>query len=266
MTRTPPYATSRSSAVTVPIAYAAGSVLICSSARSTAAPVHVGHSSGKMVMTRKATKKAQTSIDLLDAAKKVLRQNGYAKLSTRQVAAAGIKALTLLCDVLDKAVLLSQRVKKAQRPDDYSYVWRPAIELSWHTVDDLLGVLVSAVRDAAEQSCRQDLATVPEIVRYLESRAWRVFHRIALHLVKLFAGASPDLVSERRGESERFDRMDFHHEYNLLAKECFSSLNLENKARILNWILKGPDINLRVWIQPMCRGGPWPSGPSGSVR
>jgi AcrR family transcriptional regulator len=50
--------------------------------------VHVGHSSGKMVMTRKATKKAQTSIDLLDAAKKVLRQNGYAKLSTRQVAAA----------------------------------------------------------------------------------------------------------------------------------------------------------------------------------
>jgi AcrR family transcriptional regulator len=51
--------------------------------------MHVGHSSGKMVMTRKATKKAQTtSIDLLDAAKKVLRQKGYAKLSTRQVAAA----------------------------------------------------------------------------------------------------------------------------------------------------------------------------------
>ena len=40
-------------------------------------------------MARSATKKkAQTSIDLLEAAKKVLRQNGYAKLSTRQVAAA----------------------------------------------------------------------------------------------------------------------------------------------------------------------------------
>src|SRR5258708_31808241 len=39
-------------------------------------------------MARAATKKARTSIELLEEAKKVLRKNGYAKLSTRQVAAA----------------------------------------------------------------------------------------------------------------------------------------------------------------------------------
>jgi AcrR family transcriptional regulator len=39
-------------------------------------------------MTRALAKKAETSVTLLEAAKKVLRQNGYAGLSTRDVAAA----------------------------------------------------------------------------------------------------------------------------------------------------------------------------------
>jgi AcrR family transcriptional regulator len=39
-------------------------------------------------MAREATKKVETSTALLEAAKKVLRQNGYAALSTRDVAAA----------------------------------------------------------------------------------------------------------------------------------------------------------------------------------
>lgn len=39
-------------------------------------------------MARALAKKAETSVTLLEAAKKVLRQNGYAGLSTRDVAAA----------------------------------------------------------------------------------------------------------------------------------------------------------------------------------
>jgi AcrR family transcriptional regulator len=39
-------------------------------------------------MARVSTKKAETSTTVLEAAKKVLRQNGYAALSTRDVAAA----------------------------------------------------------------------------------------------------------------------------------------------------------------------------------
>ncbi len=39
-------------------------------------------------MARAAAKKAETSTTLLEAAKKVLRQNGYSGLSTRDVAAA----------------------------------------------------------------------------------------------------------------------------------------------------------------------------------
>ena len=39
-------------------------------------------------MARESLKKAETSVTLLEAAKKVLRQNGYSGLSTRDVAAA----------------------------------------------------------------------------------------------------------------------------------------------------------------------------------
>src|SRR6185437_14618134 len=38
-------------------------------------------------MARKVTEKSENSIELLEAAKEVLRRNGYAKLSTREVAA-----------------------------------------------------------------------------------------------------------------------------------------------------------------------------------
>ena len=42
-------------------------------------------------MARALAKKPETSVSLLEAAKKVLRQNGYAGLSTRDVAtAAGV--------------------------------------------------------------------------------------------------------------------------------------------------------------------------------
>jgi AcrR family transcriptional regulator len=45
-------------------------------------------------MTRAVSKKAETSITLLEAAKKVLRQKGYSGLSTRDVAAAAAVPLS----------------------------------------------------------------------------------------------------------------------------------------------------------------------------
>ena len=158
------------------------------------------------------------------------------------VAAAGSPALNLLCDLLDDAVRLSQRADEGQGPDDYSYIWRPAIDHPRHTVDDLRGLLISAVRDAAQQLGQQNPASVPEIIRNLEDKKWRVFHRIALHVLRLFGDVAPDLVAERLREPERFDRSDFHREYNPLAKECFAQLGPEDQAKILDWIRKGPDI------------------------
>ena len=158
------------------------------------------------------------------------------------VAVAADKALTLLCDLLDDAVRSSQSADQRRDPDDFSYIWRSAIEQPQYTADDVRGLLVSAVVYAAEQRARNNSAIVPETVRYLESREKRVFHRIALYVLWRFAGAAPDLVSERLKEPERFDRSDFRREYNLLANSCFGHLEADDQGKILDWIQKGPDI------------------------
>jgi hypothetical protein len=155
--------------------------------------------------------------------------------------AAEARALKLLCDLLEDAVSLSQRADEGKGPDDYSYIWRPSIDNPRYTVDDLRGVLISAVRDAAQQLGQQNPAIVPQLIQDLEDRKWRVFRRIALHVLRLFADAAPALVAKRLREPERFDRSDFRREYNLLAKERFAQLETEDQAKILDWIQKGPN-------------------------
>jgi Tn3 transposase DDE domain len=100
------------------------------------------------------------------------------------LAAAPMQTLTLLCDLLDQAIRLSQRDDKEGEPDDYSYIWRPAIEQPRHVVDNVRGMLVSAVCSAAERSARQDPTGTTGIISGLENRGWRIFHRIALHILQ----------------------------------------------------------------------------------
>lgn len=158
------------------------------------------------------------------------------------VAAAPMPTLTLLCDLLDQAIRLSQRDDKERDPDDYSYIWRPAIEQPRHAVDNVRGMLVSAVYSAAERSARQDPTGIAGIISGLENRKWRIFHRIALHILRLFSNDVPDLVVARLTEPERFDIPDYRREYSLLARECFARLEPGDQAKILDWIEKGPNI------------------------
>jgi len=158
------------------------------------------------------------------------------------VAAAGEPALTLLCSLLDDAVRLSRRGDEVPEPEDYSYIWRPAIDRGQSADHDVRGLLVSAVREAAEKLCEQNPSIVERIVRDLETRPWRVFHRLALHVLRLFADAAPALVAERLRDPEPFDLPDFRREYNLLANERFRLLKPEDQHQILAWIDKGLDV------------------------
>jgi hypothetical protein len=172
------------------------------------------------------------------------------------IATAGQPAVSLLCDVLDDAVRLSRRSDEDPGPEDYSYIWRPAIERGQSPDNDVRGILISAVRDAIERRCEQDPSRVEEIVRELENRLWRVFHRLALHVLRLFADAVPALVAERLSDPEHFDLPDFRREYNLLANERFRLLETENQHKILAWIEKGLDVEFVKVRLTKFTGGP----------
>lgn len=159
------------------------------------------------------------------------------------VNAAGARALTLLCDLLDDAVRLSRRPRQRKGPEDYSYIWRRAIEEHEHNhPHGLRGSLVSAVRDAAEHIARADPRQVPALVRELEGRRppWHVFQRLALHLLRMFPDSAGTLVAKRLVSRRRFDEAGLWHEYALLARDRFGNLSKPEQAKILSWIDEGP--------------------------
>jgi hypothetical protein len=159
------------------------------------------------------------------------------------VLVAGLPAVELLSDLLEKAIRLSQSRDEYQGPEDLSYIWRGAIEDHpqnlGHTIRD---TLVSGVRDTAELIVRSGLATVEEVVDLLESKPWKVFRRIALHILRAFSGQEEAgvLVAKSLTDRALFEDVGVRHEYVLLMREYFQRLTPEDQAQILGWVESGP--------------------------
>jgi hypothetical protein len=94
------------------------------------------------------------------------------------------------------------------------------------------------VRDAAEQIVESDLAKMRSLVLMLEKLRWRVFHRIALYLIRKYPDTDRDLLTERLVDQKRFSNSSSYedYEYVFLAKEYFGDLPEEEQEKILGWI------------------------------
>jgi hypothetical protein len=151
------------------------------------------------------------------------------------------RALELLCSLLTDAIRLSRNRGDDLKPHDHSYIWRRGVEHP-PEVDDIPNALVSAVRDASEQIARADVAKVPAIIGILTKEEWLVFHRIALHLLRTFPDAVPELVARWLTSESNFGVLELWHEYFLLAGEQFAHLKPDEQKVILDWIDAGPDL------------------------
>jgi hypothetical protein len=159
------------------------------------------------------------------------------------------QSLEMLCDLLDKAILLSNRRGAERRPEDHSFIWRSAIEDHGQNLNHgLKDLLVTAIRSGVEQAVLEKSMGVDVIVLALEKRAqsWLIFQRIALHVLRTFSESASELVRRRLLDRALFDSSDVRHEYFLLEKECFGHLKKDEQETILMWIDKGPiDIEKR---------------------
>lgn len=168
------------------------------------------------------------------------------------VAAAGLDALRLLCDVLHSAVVIGLDPDRAEPPHDMSHIWRRAIEADPDAgMGDERDALVEAIRDAAEYIVEPDpAARLPQLLDLLAGHGWDVFWRLDLHLVRRFGDAVPDHVRTRLTDRDLFDRPELGHEYDLLARERFGRLAPTDQETVLGWIAAGPDFDVyREWRQ-----------------
>ena len=158
------------------------------------------------------------------------------------VAIVGLPALELLADLLAEALRLSQKEPDADDFEDYSFVWRPAIEHGRGFSRGVSDPLTSAVVDAALHLVTNDQASVADVVLALEKRKWTLFHRIALHVLRLFADRAPDLVLEKLQLPSQYDHSGTAREFWSLAGSHFKVLSGDDKKEILSWIDAGPNL------------------------
>lgn len=159
------------------------------------------------------------------------------------VMAAGEDALILLCDLLVNAIRFTEGVEENEVAEDYSYIWRPAIEEhDQNHIHGLNDLLVSAIRDTAEALMEIKGKIIIEIV---EEQSFKVFHRIGLYLRRKWSDVDPDGTANLIVNPSVFDDIHLHHEFFHLLKEQFNELQQETKDAYLKLIAH--DCNLKEW-------------------
>jgi len=149
------------------------------------------------------------------------------------VEVAGMRAFMLLIDLLDEAMRISR--PRAEGAEDYSYIWRPAIEDNEQNHEHgIRDHLITAVRDAAVAIVSRDPASLSGVLASLESRPWKVFRRLALNVLRQFSEAVPDQVHRLLFDPDVFEDLGLFHEFWLLARAALPSLSPDDQGRFLD--------------------------------
>ena len=146
----------------------------------------------------------------------------------------GQEGFTLLCDLLGSAL-----IKNSNEYEDYSWIWRPAIEPHEQNTgaDEVRDNLVDAIRDGSKQLI-QDGHDLYEILQVLLDHKTPIFKRLALHL--LAENHTHPAAKNFACDRENFLNERLRHEFNQLLKVVFSDLDEQAKSSILAWIEEGP--------------------------
>lgn len=164
-----------------------------------------------------------------------------------------LDVLTMLLSFLSNAVLYSQNHEKSVQQqkklliwEDASGYWLDAIEdnYKYSSRNEIAQILVILVRATAEKILKDDKSKIRDIVSTIEDKHWRIFHRIALYLIRKFPEADESLLVEKLVDRERFTDTSFYedYEYVYLLKDNFHRLSSEKQEEILNCI-RNPEID-----------------------
>ena len=157
------------------------------------------------------------------------------------VSAAGLDALKLFCDLLEKSIRLSLSDPNDSQPLDHSYIWIPLLD----STNDLRrtefrGRLAITIRSAIDQILDEELSGLDECLEILDSREWDIFRRMGLYVLAKRFDSSFMQARDRIMDRSLFDDPWLDCEYFELAAKIYPSLSTRDQETLISWIGEGP--------------------------
>ncbi|MCE9526638.1 MAG: hypothetical protein K8R36_11355 [Planctomycetales bacterium] len=169
-------------------------------------------------------------------------REGLKKIVPSLASKAGVLLLPQMCDWLQQTIELTERPDESTS-DDYSCVWRPAIEEHEQNSDhQISAVLVGFVRQAFEVAILAKQLTLTEALKLLAKYNLLVFERLRVHLIGEFADQDTELFKRVALDRRYFEDHHFKHEYAILISKRFEMLSDEEKKVWFEWIDRGPEM------------------------
>ena len=151
--------------------------------------------------------------------------------------------LPMLCDWLQELVRSTKSIDD-ESGDDYSYIWRPAIEEHEENHEyDLLGVVVGFVREGFEFGIREGGMSLISALELLENHRLTVFHRLSLHLLAEFGEQDSGLVTQTILNRHLFEDHRVIHEYAQLVRQQLPRIHSADRDEWYRWVDEGPDMS-----------------------
>ncbi len=177
------------------------------------------------------------------------------------VDAAGLDAIKVLLDQYENYIRHSNTERESGSKDDYSEIWRPAIED--HSQNHKFGIrdiLVTGIRKSCERFLNKHPGQMGSLLTELESRDLFTFKRLELHLLRLFPAGSEKKIKELLMNEEEFGKKQrLTHEYFLLAETHASLLSMGQRKTLWSWIEKGGEVDMDIYIARCKENGVEPS-------
>lgn len=154
--------------------------------------------------------------------------------------ASNLKLFGLFCNLLQQSIEISLTKPEERGDDDFSEIWRSAIEDHSQNYDhsSLKDVLTKAVRNLAESLLKNKTAR-DEVFDMLKKHHWKIFNRIAIHLIRIQLPISLNQAKKYLFDFGYWDQNVNLHELYELVGVAFPLLKPEEQKLILDWIDKG---------------------------
>ncbi len=162
-----------------------------------------------------------------------------------------LETFDAICELLNTFISASKAKRDTPAPEDYSDISRPAIENHEQNIGTGIdGLLIDFIRDFGELFLNANSKSVTNLFKITTKYTWKIFRRIELHLLRATTD-SLGLISQHLLNKTLFNDPTVRHEYVLLLREYFGSLDTDQKEEILSWVRLGLDKEKtkKLWIK-----------------